>query len=404
MANDESWENMMTNNQITHPTTDQTVSQNHQKILSIQLLRGLAAVLVIHSHAIGHQMKLNNGEALQRQFFHLSSFGAVGVDIFFVISGFIITLVAKKFVREHGFQDFLAKRLLRILPIYWMLTLVELAHTLIRHPERSPLTTTIKSIILLPIFDQGNFIFPIISLGWTLSFELYFYLIVALFLLRKRKNFIMQLIAFMGSLVCIGLFVPGISNPLFRFITNPIIIEFLLGCLIGMLYLSGSRLKPTLSYGLIGIALLIFLSTIILGNGDTSRAESILIDDKAPIRLLLWGIPSAALVMGLLFLELNQRLQFNRQLILVGDASYSIYLTHYFALTVFTKFWYLSRLPFPDVFIILAVIFATVVGTGFYLLIEKKILHYLNSKYEQYCKLRASAQVQNLEWKQETQE
>jgi peptidoglycan/LPS O-acetylase OafA/YrhL len=321
-----------------------------------------------------------------------------------VISGFIITLVAKKFVREHGFQDFLTKRLLRILPIYWILTLFELIHALMRHPERLPLNTTIKSMILLPIFDQGSFIFPLISLGWTLSFELYFYLIVALFLLRKRKNFIVQLIAFMGSLVCIGLFVPEINNPLFRFITNPIVIEFLLGCLIGMLYLSGSRLKPTLSYGLLGIAFLMFLSTIIFGNGDTSRAESILIDNKAPIRLLVWGIPSAALVAGLLFLELNQRLQFNKQLILIGDASYSIYLTHYFALTLFTKFWYVSRLPFPDVFIILAIMFATLIGTGFYLLVEKKLLHYLNSKYGQYCQQRDHAQRQPLEWKKETQE
>ncbi len=378
----------MTNNSASHQATHPVASQNNQKILSIQVLRGLAAVLVIHSHAIGHQMKLNNGEAFQHQFFHLSSFGAVGVDIFFVISGFIITLVARKFVREHGCQDFFAKRLLRILPIYWALTLVELIHAFVRHPERSPLSTTIKSIILLPIFDQENFIFPIISLGWTLSFELYFYLVVAVFLLFKRKNFIVQLMAFMGSLVCIGLFVPEISNPLFRFMTNPIIIEFLLGCLIGMLYLSGSRLKSNVSYGLLGIAILMFLGTIILGNGDTSRAETILIDDQAPIRLLLWGLPSAALVAGLLFLELNQRLQFNQQLILFGDASYSIYLTHYFALTVFTKFWYISRLPFPDLFIILAIIFATFVGTGFYLVVEKQLLHYLNCKYQQYCKQR----------------
>jgi peptidoglycan/LPS O-acetylase OafA/YrhL len=393
----------MTSNQAIDRVTHPTASQNNQKIFSIQVLRGLAAVLVIHSHAIGHQMKLNNGEAWQRQFFHLSSFGAVGVDIFFVISGFIITLVARKFVRAHGCQDFFAKRLLRILPIYWALTLIELIHAFVRHPERSPLTTTIKSIILLPIFDQDNFIFPIISLGWTLSFELYFYLVVAVFLLFKRKNFMVQLIAFMGSLVCIGLFVSEISNPMFRFMTNPIIIEFLLGCLIGILYLSGSRLKPNVSYGLLGLATFIFLGTIIFGNGDTSRAETILIDNKAPIRLLLWGLPSAALVAGLLFLELNQRLQFNKQLILLGDASYSIYLTHYFALTVFTKFWYIPHLPFPDLFIILAVIFATFVGTGFYLVVEKKLLHYLNCRYEQYCKQRDSRQAVPLEWEKEVQ-
>lgn len=400
MTNDKFWKNMMTINQTTTPTA----SHKHQKVLSIQVLRGLAAVLVIHSHAIGHQMKLNHGEALQSHFFYLSSFGAVGVDIFFVISGFIITLVAKKFVRNHGAQDFFAKRLLRILPIYWALTLVELIHAFLRHPERSPLSTTIKSFILLPIFDRDNFIFPIISLGWTLSFELYFYLIVTFFLLLKRKNFNLQLIAFMGSLVGIGLFVPEINNPLFRFIINPIVIEFLLGCLIGIFYLSGSRLKPNISYGLLGVAILMFVGTIIFGNGDASKAESILIDDKALIRLLIWGLPSAALVAGLLFLELNQRLQFNRQLILLGDASYSIYLTHYFALTVFTKLWYMSRLPFPDVFIFLAVVFAILIGTIFYIVVEKKLLYYFNSRYEQYCQQRDSKQMPYLEWKKQAQE
>jgi exopolysaccharide production protein ExoZ len=394
----------MTNNQTLNQSTHQSTPPSNPKILSIQVLRGVAALLVIHSHAIGHQMKLNNGESWQRQFFHLSSFGAVGVDIFFVISGFIITLVARKFVREHGFQDFLMKRLLRILPIYWLLTLVELTHALIRHPERSPLSTTIKSFILLPIFDQDNYIFPIISLGWTLSFELYFYLVVAAFLLLKRKNFIIQLIAFLGSLVGIGLLVPEISNPLFKFITNPIIIEFLLGCLIGLLYLSGARLKPGISYGLLGLVALMLLGTIIFGNGDTSRAEAILIDHKAPLRLLLWGLPSVALVAGLLFLELNQRLQFNRSWILIGDASYSIYLTHYFALTVFTKLWYIPHLPFPDLFIILAIIFATLVGIGFYLAVEKRLLHYFNSKYERYCQHRDSEPAQALAWKKETQE
>jgi len=76
-------------------TTSQDISNNEGKLLSLQLLRCIAVVLVVNAHAIDNQINLNIGESFQQNFYFLENFGAVGVDIFFVLSGFIISLVAK---------------------------------------------------------------------------------------------------------------------------------------------------------------------------------------------------------------------------------------------------------------------------------------------------------------------
>jgi peptidoglycan/LPS O-acetylase OafA/YrhL len=112
-------------------TTSQDISNNEGKLLSLQLLRCIAVVLVVNAHAIDNQIDLNIGESFQQNFYFLENFGAVGVDIFFVLSGFIISLVAKKYLRLYGFRDFLIKRLIRVLPIYWIVTLITIAFSIL---------------------------------------------------------------------------------------------------------------------------------------------------------------------------------------------------------------------------------------------------------------------------------
>lgn len=364
-------------------------SSGNNKILSIQMLRGLAAVLVVYMHAMIHATNLGIGDSAQQQFYFLASFGAVGVDIFFVISGFIITVISGKFLRKYGVQDFFAKRLIRIVPIFWLLCLFEIANSCIQHPERLKVAEIIKTITILPIFDQNHFVFPVIGLGWTLAFELYFYLVVGLFLLTKRTAFILYAALFMLVLICLGWVVEGIHYPMFEFITNPIIWEFLSGCLIGWFYQTRSQPGIGLSCGLIIGSMLMLGMTIGLDTGAISKAENIVNNtDVVFLRVLVWGIPSSLLVAGLVALESNRWLQVNRSLVLFGDASYSIYLTHFFALTIFDKAWLRLQLKSPDIFIITAVILSMAIGVIFYLMVEKKLLEYLSSKYSAYCQHR----------------
>lgn len=363
-------------------------SPDSNKILSIQMLRGLAALLVVYMHAIIHQTQLNIGNSAQ-QFYFWATFGAVGVDIFFVISGFIITVISAKFLREHGVKDFFIKRLIRIVPIYWLLSLLEITNSFIQHPERLNAQEIIKTITILPIFDQNSFVFPVIGLGWTLAFEVYFYLVVGLFLATRRQAFILYAALFMLTLIGLGVVAPEIRVPMFEFMANPMILEFLLGCLIGWLYQSKAKPGIGLSLSLVILAILGLSMTIGLDTDTISRAEHVLNHTNvAFFRLLVWGIPSALLVAGLVFLESNHRLQANRSLILFGDASYSIYLTHFFVLTAFDKLWLRLGLQLPDLFILIAVLVSIAIGTVFYILIEKNLLTYLNAKYKSYCQRR----------------
>lgn len=364
-------------------------SPDSNKILSIQMLRGLAALLVVYMHAIIHQTQLNIGNSVQQQFYFWATFGAVGVDIFFVISGFIITVISAKFLREHGVKDFFIKRLIRIVPIYWLLSLLEITNSFIQHPERLNAQEIIKTITILPIFDQNSFVFPVIGLGWTLAFEVYFYLVVGLFLATRRQAFILYAALFMLTLIGLGVVAPEIRVPMFEFMANPMILEFLLGCLIGWLYQSKAKPGIGLSLSLVILAILGLSMTIGLDTDTISRAEHVLNHTHVAVfRLLVWGIPSALLVAGLVFLESNHRLQANRSLILFGDASYSIYLTHFFVLTAFDKLWLRLGLQLPDLFILIAVLVSIAIGTVFYILIEKNLLTYLNAKYKFYCQRR----------------
>jgi exopolysaccharide production protein ExoZ len=169
---------------------------------SIQILRAVAALLVVHIHAI-FMVELN---AIPRQvnFFNLAGFGACGVDIFFAISGFILSTVAMttkpgppKFT--HNAWDFLFRRFIRIFPIYWFLTLFFVALAIKQHHLTVPLL--VNSYLLLPSLSFPMPA-PVIFVGWTLIFEMFFYYLITLNLFwgnyRSVERTVLQL-AFGGQ-------------------------------------------------------------------------------------------------------------------------------------------------------------------------------------------------------------
>jgi exopolysaccharide production protein ExoZ len=364
------------------------------KLLSVQMLRGLAASLVVYAHAIDYQVNLNIGTSMQQGFYFLANFGAVGVDIFFVISGFIISLSARRFVRPDGVRDFLLKRLIRIVPNYWIVTTITL-FSLLCSEDFGGLTIRqlLKSILILPFFDTGWFIFPILVLGWTLAFEAYFYGVIALSLLFKRRNFMIYCVLLIVTLVVFGIIAQPINHVFFRFITNPMNLEFVLGCLIGMLYETRAKVRPSIAWGSVLLGLALLGVTLLVGYGEISEAERIINGDLAGLRVMLWGVPSALLVTGIIFVELSAPLKMPPVIALIGDASYSIYLTQYLALAGISQIWQGLALQAPDLFILVAVSFSTIVGIGVYHLLEKRLLNYLMLQYKKYMPQRHASPV-----------
>jgi len=386
----------MSNMDITQSSYKKETSghKENKKIFSLQILRGLAAVLVVHNHAIHHTINFKE-DSFQKDFFFLEHIGAVGVDIFFVISGFIITITSSNYVRNHGAKDFLIKRLIRIMPVFYLLSLLEIIFrvTGIKGGNLS-WATTVKTIILLPIFDHGKYVFPFISAGWSLSFEFYFYLIIALSLFLFKKSFIISSCSFMIGLIGLGFFTHDIKSQLFKFITNPIAIEFILGCIIAKIYQStfNPSKKFSLAVAILGVTGI--LLTLFLGCDDIDKAEYILDGDNSLKRLFLWGIPSALLVYGFISFEASrwseQRSFASLIALLIGDASYSIYLIHGFSLHLINKIWTVFHLSLPDVYIILGTLVSVLIGIVFYILCEKRLTQLLNRRYTKFCLERST--------------
>jgi peptidoglycan/LPS O-acetylase OafA/YrhL len=348
------------------------MSQN--KINSIQGLRAIAASLVVLLHVLGMVEKFSLDYSVLNNFFHFRHFGSSGVDIFFVISGFIMTVVSvNKYGSKGASVDFFKRRLIRIIPLYWfysslMILLICLPFTL--QQSVFDIAFAIRSYLFIPSLNPtSQEMMPLVAQGWTLSYEMYFYILFALFLLFKRGWFLPAISTIFAICVYLGFKYDIEPNSSYRLFTNPILVEFLMGCFIGSAYVSRRRLGVSSSSVLIGIGCLGFLATILFGKSGYTRVVD-------------WGLPAACLVAGVVNLENAKGFKTPKFLIKLGDSSYSLYLYHTFALMVvgkLMKMGLLSNIPI-DILIILSLLFCITTGHIAYLGIEKPITKYFTKR------------------------
>lgn len=238
---------------------------------------------------------------LIHQIFH--SWGKSGVDLFFVISGFVIMLSQSR--KPRPAMVFLRERAWRILPLYWLMTgvFVLLMLALPKLTEgRPPLTLEHLGKSLAMVSWLAGREFPVVFVGWSLEYEMMFYILFALagsFLALRHVPLALAAVLGLGALT--GLF-------------EQMVVEFVLGMMIARWRLARERLPGALPLLLAGVAL--FLMSIRWPNED--------------LRILTWGLPSAMIVTGLVFLP-----QWKTRLgDYLGNASYAIYLGQALALPV----------------------------------------------------------------------
>lgn len=288
---------------------------------SIQHLRALAALGVVAAHLEAYLQRLG----LVVPWPHFLSYG---VDLFFVISGYImwVTTAAKPVTPGQ----FIAKRLARIVPLYWAVTAFALA-VLLFDRRLMPAGAldwghVIASFLFFPsIHPVHGLAQPLITAGWTLNYEMFFYGLFALALFLPARMRLGAVLAMLGLCVTLGAFRPALPGA-FAFYTNNIILEFGLGMLIGAGLDGGRRLPAALG-----------LPSIALGLGGWMLGSEFL--GLVEPRALIVGVPAALIVLGAVGLEQNGRTPQGRLLHLLGDASYSIYVTHGIVLSAFTRFW-----------------------------------------------------------------
>jgi len=302
-----------------------------RKIQSVQALRALAVILVVYTHTLS---ALDN--SAQSKFHHLRFWGGIGVDLFFIISGFIMATILPNYIGEtDSAKDFIVKRAIRILPLYWFLS--SMLVFLSRHnPNVLTRDILLKTYLLFPIFDKGSFIFGFIPQSWTLAYELYFYFIIFLALVFIKRQANSALIFALASFVVLGLLFHG--GYLVSFLTSPLLIEFIFGIMIGSIYHSTvkngdtpdkNQILKNLSIPFVIAGGALMCVTIFIGTRPFYIAENVAADNVLAIqRSLYWGIPCALLVCGYLFAEYFYRLRAWKLFVAIGDASFSCYLVH----------------------------------------------------------------------------
>ncbi|WP_245410922.1 acyltransferase family protein [Microvirga flavescens] len=294
------------------------------KLIHIQLLRALAALAVAFLHAQHDAADL--AARLGFTFSPLDNFPwMAGVDVFFVISGFIMVYTSRDlFAAPSGRGIFLARRIARIVPLYWMVTTLYVVAALVVpvlvHGGLPSVWAVIASYLFIP-FDRPGPIQPIYSLGWTLNYEMFFYALFAFVLVLRGRVALLVLAGALISFTLIGR-VASLPQP-FAFWTDPIILEFAFGIGLGWLRVQG----VTLAFfwrALLAIAGVALLAGNVLGPPSEIGA----------IRFVAWGVPAALLVAAASLgperpASANWLTRFG---VRVGDVSYAIYLIHPFVM------------------------------------------------------------------------
>lgn len=298
-----------------------------------------------------------------------SQVGTSGVDLFFVISGFIMMITTASGVVRPG--QFMLRRIIRVVPLYWLLTLGMVVVALIAPSAFRTLQVTpaalAQSLLFVPHFSPSfpTLVWPLLVPGWTLNFEMFFYLVFAVSLWLPTTVRLPAFIGVFAALVGAGFAFGPFESAAARTYTDPILLEFAAGTLIGAAWLRGrislSR-TSSLVLVLVGAFLLTQRNSFPLGTFTQMLGACLVITGALAE---CWSRHGSTLLR------------------LLGDSSYSLYLTHLFTLGLLRIFW--SKLS-PDMtstsFAIayMAVSLVACAGTGYlsFRWIETPLLQYFN--------------------------
>ncbi|THV22291.1 acyltransferase family protein [Peteryoungia ipomoeae] len=333
--------------------------------VQLQYIRAVAALLVVYFHAILQMEKLNP-DAWMTDYL----FGKSGVDLFFVLSGFVMWITTAD--KPQTPAEFWWKRLRRVVPLYWTITLaaafVALIAPQILKSTQFDMPHILASLAFIPWLNpsdpEGRMIAPLIVPGWTLNFEMYFYFLFGLCLLIPQRLRIAAITALIGGLFVLANLLP--ESTAGRFYGDTVIFEFVAGVLLGRVYKSGISFSPPV------VALAVSLGFCLLLINDHLEFD-------LP-RLVSIGIPAAIIIFFATAIDLPDLKRW-RWLRILGDASYSIYLTHVFTLAGSRMVypWVKAVVPSDTVIVGLMVLASAAVGLASYYLFEQPVGRFLAS-------------------------
>jgi exopolysaccharide production protein ExoZ len=298
-------------------------------IHNIQAMRGVASLLVFCIHVLVTSPNMGV-DSLAWYYYPI---GSSGVDIFFVISGFIITLVAPKSTAEsNSAVHFAVRRIIRIYPIYWVVLFIAMvaSSVIFLSPPLDHRPLWMKIFLTTTRNDK-------ILAAWSLAFEIYFYSVVTILLIFFRKHIIRAIICW--CIIMLPLIYYGVTIhpswswaiPFDWFIPfDPIILEFMLGVLVATLFRN--------DYLPLGVtAVVVGVAGLLMGGEAIRHYEMQVLPSWW--RIACFGIPAALLIYGLVAVERRRCWVMHPLWQKLGDASYSLYICHQLVLFSLLAIW-----------------------------------------------------------------
>ena len=351
------------------------------KLPNIQILRAVAALAVVfyHDGIESTAICVATGKPCVYDF----TLGTFGVPLFFMISGFIMVMTSwNSFAQAGAPLQFMRRRLTRIVPLYWLVTTIAVVGALVvpsmlNVPVDDPIYIA-ASYLFWPMARVNGLIRPIANLGWTLNLEMMFYAVFTFALLFNRKSGLALAMAFLTGATLLqmtGIFAPGgllPSTPI-NFWADPIVLNFILGMLIAVLYKRDFRVNLTEARLLIAISA---VGLLIINNIHGT------LDAIPENHIINRGVLTLAVAFLFIAGALGPQVDVGKPLwragLLIGDASYSLYLVHPFFLRPISKIWGKvigDHLPIWT-FSIVAIVLAVAVGLAVYMFVERPLTNY----------------------------
>lgn len=324
---------------------------------SIQALRGITALFIVLEHV------------------RFLNCGAFGVDVFFCVSGFMIM-----FSTHKDTAHFLTKRLIRILPLYYSMTLFTFLLLLV-FPEMFSVSSAnpvflVKSLLFIPFDIGGGVIQPLMRIGWTVNCEIFFYLLFGLSLRISHKYRGLLCGVLLAGVVLAAQIFPD-TSVILSFYGNPVMLEFILGilCYYAAWGLHSLRQRGRLPRLCLPLSVLA-VAGIYLGLLCTKP----FVNTLGFRRPLVWGLPAVGLVLAFFLLEYYVTMP--AALIKLGDISFSLYLLHYYPVTFLDRkiFDFGSCTPLSLAGVAVALGISVTLALICHTLIEKRFSGWLRQK------------------------
>ncbi len=354
------------------------------KWLFIQALRGVAILAVVVFHLMSIEIKYSGGDLLLPDFLRL---GQSGVDLFFVISGFVMVTVTRgRFARNREIGRFLWGRLSRIYPTYWFYFFLTAAVFLIRpnwvNSSQGHQAELFSSFFLLPNRQP-----PLVMVVWSLIHELWFYAVFAVLLKFNEKRLLSSLLVW-GMIVATANAFATIANLSagVRIVLHPYTFEFIIGALVAIFVASECSRKVSSRMSLMVVIVLFLVGLPLVYVFDILKEAGIM-------RVSIIGTLYGLLMLSLATLEREKKFIVPRFLQSIGDISYTVYLSHVLILSALGRLWAMAnpaRNSLVDNMIVCLLMVASVVSYGWigYRLVELPILgvaHRLRIRWFENC-------------------